>query len=102
MCKFAYLKGQCDPDTQRHEGHQTPPRRLVSGERSAVFHPHGRPLHHDLGAEQGDDSHLGQTHPHHRGVATAMEGESVQRIWVAISKENLLVILIVVFVILKI
>lgn len=76
----ASLKGQCYSDTQRHEGHQTPPRQLVSRERAAVFHPHGGSLHHDLCANQGADSHLGQTHPSHRGVTPAMEGESAQRI----------------------
>lgn len=80
-------KGQRDPDTQRHEGQQTPPRRLVPRQRSAVFHPHGGSLHHDLRANQGADSHLGQTHPSHRGVAPAMEGEPAQRI----CKNNLMI-----------
>lgn len=87
---FSPLKGQCDSDTQRHEGYQTAPRWLVSMERSDVFHPNGGSLHYDLRANQGTDSHLGQTHPYHCGGAPTMEGESAQRI----CEKNLLIVFI--------
>lgn len=97
LCVFP-LKGQCDSNTQRHEGHQTPPKQQVSKKRSAVFYPYGGSLHHDLCANQGADSHLGQKHPYHRRVAPAMEGESAQRI----CKKNLLIVFINVVVISRI
>lgn len=74
-CACAVLKGHSHPDTERHEGDQTPPRWLDSAERFTLFHPHCGTLHHNLSAKQRDHSHLGQTHPDHHRAASTMEGE---------------------------
>lgn len=63
------------PDTERHEGDQTPPKGLDSARRFTLHHTHCGTLHHNLSAQQGDNSHLGQTHQDHYRAAPKLESE---------------------------
>lgn len=64
-CPVLSNPGHSHPDTERHEGDQTPPKRLDSARRFTLLHTHRGTLHHNLSAEQRDNSHLGQTHQDH-------------------------------------